>query len=128
MVLPPPAGSPGREATSMAHLRAGRKPYLLLLVLLTFNLGLMSSRIKSAGQRSILEEAILGLASPFLKAASWVGQWASGTWKEYVDLRGVERDNHRLSETIDALALKAQETEEERQELQRLRELLDLRD
>ncbi|PYT17282.1 MAG: rod shape-determining protein MreC [Acidobacteria bacterium] len=112
----------------MAHLLAERKPYLLLLVLLTFNLGLMSSRIKSAGQRSILEEAILSLASPFLKAASWVGHGVSGTWTEYVDLRGVQRENRRLGEKIDALALKAQEAEEERQELQRLRDLLDLRD
>ncbi len=112
----------------MAHLLAERKPYLLLLVLLTFNLGLMSSRIKSAGQGSILEEAILGLASPFLKVASWVGHGVSETWTEYIDLRGVRRENRRLSEKVDALALKAQEAEEERQELQRLRELLDLRD
>ena len=112
----------------MARLLAERKPYLLLLILLTFNLALMSSRIKSAGQRSILEEAILGVVSPFLKAASWVGQGVSGTWSEYVDLRGVRRENQRLSERVDALALKAQEAEEERQELGRLRELLDLRD
>ncbi len=112
----------------MAPLLAERKPYLLLLVLLTFNLGLMSSRIKSGGQRSILEEAILGLASPFLKAASSVAHGVSGTWSEYVDLRGVRRDNRRLSERVDALALKAQEAEEERQEVQRLRDLLDLRD
>ncbi len=112
----------------MAHLLAERKPYLLLLILLTFNLALMSSRIKSAGQRSLLEEAILGVASPFLKAASWVGHGVSGTWSDYVDLRGVRRENQRLRERVDALALKAQEAEEERQELRRLRELLDLRD
>jgi rod shape-determining protein MreC len=112
----------------MAHLLTERKPYLLLLVLLTLNLGLMSSRIKNAGQRSLLEEAVMSLMSPFLKAAHWAGQGLSGTWSSYVDLRGVERENRRLHEQIDALALKAQETEEARQELVRLREILDLRD
>jgi rod shape-determining protein MreC len=111
----------------MPHLLAERKPYLLLLVLLTFNLGLMSSRIKSGGQRSLLEEAMLTLASPFLKAAGHVGQGVSGTWNSYVDLRGVAHENRRLREQVDALTRKASETEEARQELTRLRELLDLR-
>lgn len=111
----------------MAHLLTERKPYLLLLVLLTLNLGLMSSRIKSAGQRSLLEEAVMSLMSPFLKGASWAGQGLSGTWGAYVHLRGVEKENRRLHEQIDALALKSQETEESHQELVRLRELLDLR-
>jgi rod shape-determining protein MreC len=112
----------------MAHLLTERRPYLLLLVLLTLNLGLMSSRIKSGGQRSILEEAVMSLMSPFLKGAGWAGQGVSGTWRAYVGLRGVERENRHLRERIDALALKTQESEEARQELVRLRELLDLRD
>ena len=112
----------------MAHLLTERKPYLLLLVLLTLNLGLMSTRIKSAGQRSLLEEAVMSLMSPFLKGAHWAGQGLSETWGAYADLRGVERENRRLREQIDGLALKAQEAEESRQEVVRLRELLDLRD
>ena len=112
----------------MAHLLTERKPYLLLLVLLTFNLGLMSSRIKSGGQRSLLEDAMMSLMSPFLKAAGWAGQGVSGTWRSYADLRGVERENHRLSEQVDSLTLIAREAEEARQEVARLRELLELRD
>ncbi len=111
----------------MAQLLTERKPYLLLLILLTFNLGLMSSRIKNAGQNSLLEEAVMSLMSPFLKLAHWTGQGVSGTWGAYVDLRGVERENRRLRSQVDDLALKAQEAEESRQELARLRELLDLR-
>jgi len=112
----------------MAHLLTERKPYLLLLILLTFNLGLMSSRIKSGGQRSLLEEAVMSLVSPFLKAAAWTGQGVSETWRTYVGLRGVERENRSLRVETDALALRAREAEEARQELARLRELLDLRD
>jgi rod shape-determining protein MreC len=112
----------------MPQLLTERKPYLLLLILLTFNLGLMSTIIKSGGQRSLLEDAIMSLMSPFLKAAGWAGQGVSGTWRSYVGLRGFERENRRLQEQADALALKAQVAEESRQELARLRELLDLRD
>lgn len=111
----------------MAHLLTERKPYLLLLILLTLNLGLMSSRIKNTSERSLLEDGILSLGSPFLKAAGAIGQGVSGTWGAYVGLRGVERENRRLREQVDALALRAHEAAEARQELERLRALLDLR-
>ena len=111
----------------MAHLLTERKPYLLLLILLTFNLGLMSSRIKNASERSLLEDGILSLGSPFLKAAGGVGQGVSGTWHAYVGLRGVELENRRLREQMDALILQSHEAAEARQELERLRTLLDLR-
>lgn len=111
----------------MAHLLTERKPYLLLLILLTFNLGLMSSRIKNASERSLLEDGILSLGSPFLKAAGGVGEGVSGTWNAYVGLRGVEKENRRLREQVDALSLQAHEAAEARQEAERLRALLDLR-
>src|SRR3989304_1146255 len=104
----------------MAHLLTERKPYLLLLVLLTFNLGLMSSRIKSASERSLLEEGILGLGSPFLKAAGWIGQADVRMPRSGDALPGVERENRHLRDRIDALALQAHEAEEARQELGRL--------
>ena len=111
----------------MAYLLTERKPYLLLLILLTFNLGLMSSRIKNASERSLLEDGILSLGSPFLKAAGGVGEGVSGTWNAYVGLRGVEKENRRLHEQVDVLSLQAHEAAEARQEAERLRALLDLR-
>ncbi|HEV8701648.1 MAG TPA: rod shape-determining protein MreC [Candidatus Polarisedimenticolia bacterium] len=111
----------------MAHLLTERKPYLLLLILLTFNLGLMSSRIKNASEHSLLGEGILSFGSPFLKAAGAIGQGVSGTWNAYVGLRGVEQENRRLREQLDALVLQSHEAAEARQELERLRTLLDLR-
>jgi len=111
----------------MAILLTERKPYLLLLILLTFHLGLMSSRIRNASERSLLAEGILSLGSPFLKAAGGMGQGVSGTWNAYVGLRGVEKENRRLREQVDALALQANAAAEARQESERLRALLDLR-
>jgi len=104
-----------------------RKPFLLLLVLLTLNLILMSSRVRGSGRGSLLEDAILGVASPFLKSAAWITRGTAGTWNSYVDLRGVARENARLHEEVTALAPKANEAEEARRELERLRQLLDLK-
>jgi rod shape-determining protein MreC len=112
----------------MANLLIERKPYLLLLVLLTCNLVLMSSRVRAGGSASLLEEAVLTLCSPFLRVASWVAEGVQGTWNAYVDLRRVERENRRLRTETERLAAAAHEAEEFRQEARRLREILGLRD
>jgi rod shape-determining protein MreC len=112
----------------MANLLIERKPYLLLLVLLTCNLILMSSRVRAGGSGSLLEEAVLGLCSPFLRSASWVAGGVQGTWSSYVDLRRVEVENRRLRAETERLVAAAHEAEELRQEARRLREILDLRD
>jgi len=110
----------------MAIVLSERKPFLLLLVLLTLNLILMSSSVKNVERRSLLEEAVVSVSSPFLKTAAWIGRGTAGTWRSYADLRGVAKENRRLHEQVDSLALEAREAEEARLELQRLRELLDL--
>jgi len=112
----------------MAGVLSERKPFLLLFVLLTFNLVLMSSRVPGAGHESVLEEVILSVASPFLKAASWASQGLQGTWRSYVDLRGVRAENARLRAQVEAFADEDRQANEARQEAERLRELLDLRD
>ena len=104
-----------------------RKPFLLLLILLTCNLVLMSSRVRGAGRDSVLEEAILSLSTPFLKGAAWVSQGLAGAWRSYVDLRDVRAENERLHAQVAALAGEGVQAEEARREAERLRELLDLR-
>ncbi len=111
----------------MAGVLSERKPFLLLLILLTLNLGLMSSRVRGTGKGSVLENTIQGVASPFLKVASWVARGAGDLWGAYVDLRGIRAENLRLHAELDALTPKANEAEEARLELDRLRQLLDLR-
>lgn len=116
---------PGAEP--MLNLLVERKPYLLLLSLLTFHLVLMAARVRSGGEGSLLEQAVLTLASPFLKVASRTADGTRGTWTSYVDLRRVAEDNLRLRAEVERLALRAHESEEARQEVGRLRDLLDLR-
>jgi rod shape-determining protein MreC len=104
-----------------------RRPFLLLLVLLTVNLVLMSSRVRSEARGSLLERGVLSLSSPFLKAASFIARGTVGTWRSYVALRGIAEENRRLHGQVEDLALRAQETEALRHELLRLEDLLDLR-
>ncbi|HXH28511.1 MAG TPA: hypothetical protein VNL37_05660, partial [Candidatus Polarisedimenticolia bacterium] len=111
----------------MPGLISERKPFLLLLVLLTVHLVLMSSRVRGGQRGSMLEEAILTLTAPVLKAASWASQATAGTWTAYVDLRGVRKENTRLREEVQRLSLQARELEEARLEALRLHDLLDLR-
>lgn len=112
----------------MAGLLSERKPFLLLLVLLALNLVLMSGSVRSARGGSVLEEGILTLASPLLKAASITTRWISDVWSGYVDLRGIREQNADLRRRMDRLALRAQELEEMRHEVARLRQMLDLRE
>src|SRR6266850_2333494 len=111
----------------MAGLLTERKPFLLLLVLLTVNLVLMSMRPRSEGRGTLLEDAILGLGAPFLKAASWAASGTEGSWKAYVDLRDVESENRRLREEIQLLKARSQSAEEAIHEARRLGDLLELR-
>ena len=114
----------------MASPLAERRPFLLLLALLTLNLILMSSRVRGAAgaQRSMLEEAVLTVVAPVLRVASWMAGGTVDLWSEYADLRGVHEENARLRGSLEALGAAAREGDEARQESQRLAALLDLRE
>jgi rod shape-determining protein MreC len=112
----------------MPRVIAQRRPYLLLFLLLSMNLVLMASSVRGARGGSLLEEAILSIASPFLKGAAWISDSVAGAWEHYADLREVEMDNRRLRAQVGTLTLEAREAEEARQEAVRLQELLGLRD
>lgn len=112
----------------MPRVLAQRRPHLLLFLLLSFHLVLMASAVRGAHGVSVLEETILSLAAPFLKAAAWTSGAVSGAWRGWIDLRGVELENRRLRAEVGTLRLDARAAEESRQEAKRLRELLALRD
>lgn len=112
----------------MSRVLTNRKPYLLLFLLLGFNLVLMSSRVRGPRQDSVLEEAILTICAPMLKAADWVSGGLAAGWNGYVALIGMERQNRELLAEVDSLAARAAAGEEARQEVDRLRALLDLRE
>ena len=112
----------------MPALLTERKPFFLLLVLLTFNLILISSSVRGGRGGSILEESILVITSPFLKAASAATGWIGDAWSAYGDLRGVKQENLELRRGLSDLRIRTQGLEELRAETMRLRRILDLRE
>ena len=112
----------------MSGLLAERRPFLLLMVLLAFNLILMSSRVRSDGEGSLLARGILTVASPFLKASAAVGSGLAHTWHAYIDLIGVEERNGRLRIELDGLRAQVHGLEEMTNEMERLRGLLELQE
>jgi len=112
----------------MPRVLAQRKPHLLLFLLLSLNLVLMAASVRGVRGTSLLSEAILGIAAPFLKVAAWSSETVAGLWGGWADLRGVENDNRRLRAEAGTLTLQAREAEEARQEVRRLRELVGLRE
>jgi rod shape-determining protein MreC len=112
----------------MPRVLAHRKPHLLLFLLLSLNLVLMAASVRGVHGTSLLDQAILSIAAPFLKGAAWGSDTITGLWGGWVGLRGVEQDNRRLRAEVGTLMLQAREAEEARQEVRRLRELLALRD
>jgi len=112
----------------MPRVLSQRKPYLLLFLLLSLNLILMASSVRGARGGSLLEETVMSVASPFLKAASWITSGVAGLWAHYADLREVELENRRLRAQVGSLTLEARAAEETRQEARRLRDLLALRE
>ncbi|MCZ6696866.1 MAG: rod shape-determining protein MreC [Acidobacteria bacterium] len=112
----------------MSGLLTERRPVLLLMGLLAFNLILMSSRVRSDGEGSLLARGILVMASPFLKASAAVGRSTANTWRAYIHLIGVEEINQILRSDLDGLRARVHDLEEMRNEVERLRSLLDLQD
>ncbi len=112
----------------MPRVLAQRRPHLTLFLLLSFHLVLMASAVRGAHGVSVLEETLLSLAAPFLKTAAWASGGISGVWHGWIDLRGTEMENRRLRAEVGTLRLEARAAEESRQEAQRLRDLLELKD
>ncbi len=112
----------------MSGLLTERRPFLLLIGLLAFNLILMSSRVRSDGEGSLLARGILTVASPFLKASAAVGSGTAHTWQAYIYLIDVEETNERLRSDLDGLRAQVHGMEEMSNEMERLRGLLDLQE
>lgn len=100
----------------------------MLFLLLSFHLVLMASAVRGAHGVSVLEETLLSVAAPFLKVAARASGGVASVWHGWIDLRGVELENRRLRAEVGTLRLDARAAEEARQEAQRLRDLLELKD
>jgi len=104
-----------------------RRPFLLLVALLSSILVLMSSQVRTIRGTTLLEDSLLNVAGPFVRGVSGGAGSVAGVWGSYADLRGVWRENQVLRSKMEQMEEKGREGEEFRMENLRLRELLDLR-
>ncbi len=104
-----------------------RRPFLLLVALLSSLLVLMSSQVRTRQGTTLLEDNLLNVASPVVRGVSGGAGSVAGVWGSYVDLRAVRLENQALRSKMAQLEEAGREGEEFRMENLRLRELLGLR-
>jgi rod shape-determining protein MreC len=104
-----------------------RRPFLLLVLLLSSLLVLMSSQVRTGRGTSLLEDSLLNVTGPLVRGVSGSAGSVAGLWTSYVDLRGARAQNLELRSRLGRLEEQGREGEEFRRENLRLRELLDLK-
>ena len=77
---------------------------------------------------AVTRQAILLVMTPFIKVTSVVVGSVTDVWRDYVDLRGMQRENKRLRQEVGTLSRRIEQLEEQALETQRLQRLLALRE
>ncbi len=106
-----------------------QKPITIFIASLLTLLILMSYQVTDeATGRTVLGNVIFSLLSPVQMGASSAvtGIWDTGA--RYFDLVNTNQENQRLVREVDELKIRLQANERERQENERLREILNLRE
>ena len=110
----------------MASVIETRKSRLLLVGLVLAHLVAISKQVERGGQ-SLLGQGLFAFVAPVQGAITGTIRGVSGGWSGYVDLRRVHQDNRALQERVRVLEKQLQDRQEQAQEAERLREMLQLR-
>jgi rod shape-determining protein MreC len=110
----------------MASVIETRKSRLLLLGLVLAHLVAISKQVEHGGQ-SLLGSGLFALVTPVQAVITGTIRGVSGGWTGYVDLRRVYEQNRSLQERVRVLESQLQARQEQAQEAERLREMLQLK-
>src|SRR5207249_4583071 len=110
----------------MASVIETRKTRLLLLGLVLAHLVAISKQVERGGQ-SLLGQGLFALVTPLQAVITGTIRGVSGGWAGYVDLRRVYEQNRSLQERVRVLESHLQARQEQAQEAERLREMLQLK-
>jgi rod shape-determining protein MreC len=97
---------------------------ILVAVLLLVPLGVFFAHAKQPPERSVLDRAIVWLATPIEKAIGWTVRTTLNGWNGYVALRGSHREAAELRRRVQELEIERQQLLADRAEAERLRRLL----
>lgn len=110
----------------MASVIETRKSRLLLVSLVLVHLVAISKQVERGGQ-SLLGQGLFAIVAPVQGLITGSIRAVSGGWSGYVDLRRVHEENRSLQERVRVLESQLQDRQEQAQEAERLREMLQLR-
>jgi len=109
-----------------AFLRYRRTLVLSSALVLSFVLMTLQVRSRST-VTDLTRRALLTSVTPFLQIVAIGKAGTLALWNEYIDLRRVRRENHRLRQEVQSLRLQVGELQEIALEHARLRQFLDLK-
>jgi rod shape-determining protein MreC len=111
-------------ALSMTTPRRGR---ILLVVLVLLHLSLISHQVDGGGGVSLLQRAVLTVVTPVQRAVEAVVGGVAEAWRGYGFHRATYEENRRLQKRLRELEAELQARAPRAQEVDKLRELLQLR-
>lgn len=106
--------------------RYRRAVILAAALVLSFILMTLQVRHESAVV-TFTRQAILFVATPFVKVTAATVRGVTGIWRDYVDLRSLREENKRLQLEVGTLRRRLERLEEQALETQRLQRLLAMR-
>jgi rod shape-determining protein MreC len=100
---------------------------IVLAVLVLVHLGVISHQVDGGGGVSLLQRAILTAVSPVQRGVEAVGGAAAEIWRGYAFHRETYEENRRLEKRLRELETEIEARAPRAQEVEKLRELLQLR-
>ena len=112
----------------MASAVQARRSRLVLAGLVIAHLTVISGQVETRAGRTLLEQFLFAALSPLQRAGGMLVGSLEGAWAGYLDLRGAREESLRLREQLAGVELLLLEKQQQALEVQRLRELLGLRE
>jgi rod shape-determining protein MreC len=112
----------------LGRLLARFRRAVILTTALVVSFLLMTLQVRhETGAVNLTRQALLFVVSPFIRVTAATIQGITGTWQDYVDLRGVREENKRLQLETTMLKRRLDQLQDQALETQRLERLLAMR-
>ncbi len=112
----------------LGRLLARFRRAVILTTALVVSFLLMTLQVRhETGAVNFTRQALLFVVSPFIRVTAATIQGMTGTWQDYVDLRGVREENKRLQLETTMLKRRLDQLQDQALETQRLERLLAMR-
>ncbi len=77
-----------------------RRSATLLAILFLVSFTLMSLSVRRRGGTTLIEQAGLSLAGPFMEIAGAPRRWTHNLWQNYIALQGLRKENAKLEQEL----------------------------